>query len=282
MDSHKVVVVTGMGGMGAAIARRVGTGSVLVVADSHQATLDREVAELTGSGYHVVGLRVDVSDASSVDRLVDEATNRGEVTTVVHSAGLSPVQATAGAILKVDLLGAALMLDRFGAVIAAGGAGVFIASMAGTMRPVDPVFDQLLASTPTTELLALPKIAGITDPGEAYGVAKRANQVRMWSACMAWGARGARVNSISPGIIATPMGNAELHGPSGESMRAMIDHSATGRLGTPEDIAAAVEFLVGPNATFITGTDLLVDGGQVPFIRSALSVATNPAAPGPS
>ena len=270
MSSKRVVVVTGVGGMGSAVARRIGTGSVLVLADFDQLTLDREAAELSRSGYDVVAVSVDVSDSSSVDRLVGEAMNRGPVSTVVHTAGLSPVQATASAILKVDLLGTALMLDGFGAVIAPGGAGVFIASMAGTMRAIDPTLDQLLASAPTADLLGLPQISGITDPGEAYGIAKRANQVRMWTACMAWGTRGARVNTISPGIIATPMGNAELEGPSGESMRAMVDNSASKRLGTPEDIASAVEFLVGPNSTFINGTDLLVDGGAVPFVRSML------------
>ena len=112
----------------------------------------------------------------------------------------------------------------------------------------------------------------------AYGLAKRANQVRVWSACMAWGARGARINSISPGIIATPMGNEELAGPSGEMMQAMIDNSAARRLGTAEDIAAAVEFLVGPNSSFITGTDLLVDGGEVPFIRSSMTALMDPPA----
>jgi NAD(P)-dependent dehydrogenase (short-subunit alcohol dehydrogenase family) len=168
------------------------------------------------------------------------------------------------------------MLDRFGAVIARGGAGVFVASNSGAMQPADPVLDQLLASTPAEQLLAIPQIAAVTDPLQAYPLAKRANQVRMWSACMTWGARGARVNTISPGIIATPMGNAELRGPNGEMMRVMIDCSATRRLGTPEDIAAAVEFLVGPNSTFITGTDLLVDGGELPFVRSALAGAMNP------
>ena len=276
MDSHGVVVVTGAGGMGKAIIRRLGTGSCVVLGEFDQATLDRETNELIASGYDVVGVGLDVSDASSIDALVAEATSRGPVTTVVHTAGLSPVQATAEAIMKVDLLGTALMLDRFGAVIARGGAGVFVASNSGAMQPADPVLDQLLASTPAEQLLAIPQIAAVTDPLQAYPLAKRANQVRMWSACMTWGARGARVNTISPGIIATPMGNAELRGPNGEMMRVMIDCSATRRLGTPEDIAAAVEFLVGPNSTFITGTDLLVDGGELPFVRSALAGAMNP------
>ena len=280
MSERTVIVITGVGGMGAAVARRIGTGSTVVLADFDEATLAREEAALRGTGYDVRSVHVDVSDASSIDALVSEATALGAVATVVHTAGLSPVQATPEAILHVDLLGTALMLDKFGAVIAAGGAGVFIASMAGTMHPVSPELDHLLATTPTDELLAIPAIAAITDPNEAYGHAKRANQVRMWSACMAWGARGARVNTISPGIIGTPMGNAELDGPSGDMMRMMISESASGRIGTPEDIAAAVEFLTGPSSTFITGTDLLVDGGVVPFIKAALPPGVSPAALG--
>ena len=189
----------------------------------------------------------------------------GRVEVLVHTAGLSPVQASVGAILRVDLLGAALMLDAFGAVIAPGGAGVFIASSAGSMMPQDVDFERRLATTPTATLLDLPELAesAIGDPGFAYGIAKRANQVRVRAASVPWGRRRARVNSISPGVISTPMGLAELDGPSGEFMQSMVTGSGTGRLGTPDDIAAAAEFLCGPQASFITGTDLLVDGGAV-------------------
>jgi NAD(P)-dependent dehydrogenase (short-subunit alcohol dehydrogenase family) len=187
------------------------------------------------------------------------------VTAVVHTAGVSPVQASVDAIMRVDLLGTALMLDAFGDVIGHGGAGVFISSMAGTMAALDPDFEVRLATTPTGQLLALAELSAgaISDSGTAYAIAKRANQVRVRAASLSWGRRGARVNSISPGVISTPMGAAELDGPHGEIMRAMIAASGTGRIGTPEDIAGAAIFLIGSDAGFITGTDLLVDGGVI-------------------
>jgi NAD(P)-dependent dehydrogenase (short-subunit alcohol dehydrogenase family) len=183
---------------------------------------------------------------------------------------VSPVQASVDAIMRVDLLGTALMLDAFGEVISPGGAGVFIASMAGTMASLDPDFEARLATTPTDQLLALGGLSGgaVMDPGTAYAVAKRANQLRVRAASLLWGRRGARVNSLSPGIIATSMGAAELDGPHGEIMRAMIAASGTGRIGTPEDIAGAVNFLIGDDAGFITGTDLLVDGGVIASLRT--------------
>jgi NAD(P)-dependent dehydrogenase (short-subunit alcohol dehydrogenase family) len=268
MAASKVLVITGAGGMGAAVARRSGAGGAVVLADVNAANLEREVGELSEMGYDAHGVPCDVSDKAAVSNLVEEAARLGPITQVVHTAGLSPVQASAEAIFKVDLYGFALMLDAFGAVVAPGGSGVFIASMAGTMFPLDDALVQALATTPTEELLGLEAVSEVTDPGHAYSLAKRGNQARVEMACGAWGARGARVNSISPGIIATPMGNAELAGPNGDGMRMMIDLSASKRVGTPEDIAMAVEFLLGPNATFITGTDLLVDGGAVPFVKS--------------
>jgi NAD(P)-dependent dehydrogenase (short-subunit alcohol dehydrogenase family) len=263
MSGLDVLVVVGVGGMGAAAARRLGAGRTVVLADVNRPTVDAVAAGLVADGYLVEPHTVDVGDAASVAALAEVAARLGPVRTVVHTAGLSPVQAPAEAVLRVDLLGTALILDAFGAVITGGGAGVCIASMAGTMAALDAELERRLATTPATELLALPEVAAVTDPGAAYGLAKRGNQVRVKAAAAAWGLRGARVNSISPGIIATPMGNAELEGPSGEMMRGMIQASATGRLGTPEDIAAAVDFLTGSHATFITGTDLLVDGGAV-------------------
>ena len=261
----RVVVVTGLGGMGEAIARRIGSGSTLVLADVNATALAAVAEGLRADGYLVVERVTDVSDAGAVDALAAAANERGRVDVVIHTAGVSPVQAPVEAILRVDLLGTALLLDAFGAVIAPGGAGVVIASMAGTMASLEPDLERRLATTATSELLGLPELAvGVVDnPGTAYGIAKRANQVRVRAASLAWGRRGARVNSISPGIISTPMGVAELGGPSGEFMRAMIAGSATGRIGTPHDIAAAVEFLTGPHSTFVTGTDLLVDGGVV-------------------
>jgi NAD(P)-dependent dehydrogenase (short-subunit alcohol dehydrogenase family) len=270
-QSDRVVVVTGVGGMGSAIAKRLGSGSTILVADVNASALGVVAGELRADGYRVVEQVTDVSEVSAVAALAEAASALGRVEVLVHTAGLSPVQASVHAILLVDLLGPALLLDAFGSVIAPGGAGVFIASMAGTMYPQDAEFEWRLATTPTADLLELPELSEevITDPGTAYGIAKRANQARVRAAALSWGRRSARVNSISPGIISTPMGNAELDGPSGEFMRAMVAGSATGRLGTPHDIAAAVEFLVGPQASFISGTDLLVDGGVVASILAA-------------
>jgi NAD(P)-dependent dehydrogenase (short-subunit alcohol dehydrogenase family) len=179
------------------------------------------------------------------------------------------VQAPIEAIIRVDLVGTALMLDAFGRVMSSGGAGVFISSMAGTMATLDPEFEGRLASTPTEHLAELDELSpgSIADPGTAYVVAKRANQVRVRAASLLWGRRGARVNTISPGVISTAMGASELEGPSGELMRAMIAGSGTRRIGTPEDIAGVVDFLISRHAGFITGTDVLVDGGVVASLQ---------------
>jgi NAD(P)-dependent dehydrogenase (short-subunit alcohol dehydrogenase family) len=271
MDSSEVVVVVGVGGMGAAIARRLGTGGTLVLADRDEVTLERERSHLAEVGYRVVAAPVDVADATSVDELVEVSAGLGDVRTLIHTAGLSPVQASIAAILRVDLLGAALVLDAFGAVIGQGGAGVLIASMAGHVQDFPADLEARLRTTPSAELLSIPELAELETPAGAYCLAKRGNHLRVEAAAKRWAERGARVNSISPGVIATPMGNAELHGPMGDGMRSQIELSAAGRMGTPEDIAAAVEFLVSPAASFITGTDLLVDGGSVPSIRALVA-----------
>ncbi|MCW2881410.1 MAG: Short-chain type dehydrogenase/reductase [Sphaerisporangium sp.] len=268
--STTVKVIIGIGGMGRAIARRLGSGSTLVLADYSTEVLALAARDLRDEGHQVVTQKVDISDTASVVALARAAADVGPVTTVVHTAGLSPVQAAPGAILAVDLLGTATVLDAFGEVIVAGGAGVFIASIAGHLASLPTEVEHALSTTPTAELLALPFLSAksIATSSAAYGLAKRANQLRVAAAAHSWGRRGARVNSISPGIIATSMGQAELAGSAGEAMRAMISASAAGRLGTAEDIAAAADFLTGPHATFITGTDVLVDGGVVAAHRN--------------
>ncbi|MFF8494742.1 SDR family oxidoreductase [Streptomyces albidoflavus] len=267
---RNVVVVIGVGGMGEAIARRQGPGNRLLLADFDEATLAAVAERLRGQGHEVVTQAVDVSSASSVTALAEAAAGLGPVTQVVHTAGLSPVQASPAAVLRVDLLGTALVVEEFGHVVAPGGAGVVIASMAGHMlrSPLTAEQESALAHTPAGELLRLP----FADPealGQgSYGLAKYGNRLRVQAASAAWGARGARINSVSPGVIATPMGQQELDGASGRTMRAMVAASGTGRLGTPEDIAEAAAFLLGPGASFITGNDLLVDGGVVAALRS--------------
>jgi NAD(P)-dependent dehydrogenase (short-subunit alcohol dehydrogenase family) len=264
--SKAVLVVIGTGGMGLSIARRCGSGKVVLLADYSQEALAAATETLQGEGHAVEALRTDVSSRADVAALADAAASLGHVHQVAHTAGLSPAQATTEAILRVDLLGTAVVLDEFAPVVASGGAGVVIASMAGHMAAnFPPDQESLLANTPTDELLDLPFLAAdvVHDPGLAYGMAKRANHLRVRAASCVWGDAGARLNSISPGIISTPMGQQELASPQGQIMRALLAASCTGRLGTPDDIAAAAAFLLGPDASFITGTDLLVDGGAV-------------------
>jgi NAD(P)-dependent dehydrogenase (short-subunit alcohol dehydrogenase family) len=268
--AHEVLTVIGVGGMGQAIARRLGAGKTVLLADYNEETLASVAEALSADGHHVDTHGVDVSSPESVRKLAEHAASLGAVTQLAHTAGLSPAQASAEAILAVDLLGTALVLEEFGEVIASGGAGVAIASMAGHMfPPLTAEQEHALADTPSGELLALEFVSPqkITDSSIAYGIAKQANHIRVRAASAHWGRRGARINSISPGIISTPMGQQELASAVGDGMRAMVAASATGRLGTPEDIAAAAAFLLGPEASFITGTDLLVDGGVIAAIK---------------
>jgi len=269
--ARNVVVIIGIGGMGQAIARRQGPGARVLAADFDQDLLESVTGELRDEGYEVTPAVVDVSSRESVVALARQAASLGEVHAVAHTAGLSPVQAPVQAILAVDLLGVALVLEEFGKVIAHGGAGVVISSMAGHFQP--PLSDEdalRLATVPADELLSLPiaDASRFSGPGAAYSFAKYANLLRVRGAGPIWGDRGARVNSISPGVIATPMGRAELSGESGAVMQMMIDASNAKRAGAPADIAAAAEFLLGPASGFVSGTDLLVDGGVVSAVRT--------------
>ena len=268
-SDNEVLVVIGAGGMGLSIARRVGAGRTIVLADISQSGLEAAAEALSADGHQVLTQQVDVTSRASVASVADLAASSGRVTSVVHTAGLSPQQASAEAVLAVDLLGVALTIDEFGRVIEPGGAAVIIASMAAHMIPaLDADVQRQLAETPTDELLNLDACSAITDSRLAYPFAKRANQIRVAAAASAWGQRGARINSISPGVISTAMGRLELSSESGGLMRAMVDNAGVRRIGTPEDIAAATEFLLGSAAAFITGTDLLVDGGAVAAIQT--------------
>lgn len=266
---NRVLAVVGAGGMGQAIARRMGSGNTILLADIREDIL-RSVGEvLQSEGHRVITRQVDVSSAESVRELAGTAASLGQVAQIAHTAGLSPMQATALAILKVDLLGVALVLDEFAGVVAEGGAGVVISSMAGHFAPpFSPEQEQALSSTDAAELLSLPFLSQIEDPGAAYAAAKRANHLRVQAASARWAENGARVNSISPGIISTSMGRQELSSEHGQLMRAMIESSPARRVGTPDDIASAAAFLLGPQSGFITGADLLVDGGVVAASRA--------------
>ncbi|MFE7507460.1 SDR family oxidoreductase [Promicromonospora sp. NPDC057488] len=267
-----VLAVIGAGGMGEAVVRRLGSGRRVLIADLDVELLGRLERQLSGEGFDVTTQKVDVADRESMTATAEAAAELGAVHTAVHTAGLSPVQAPAEAILRVDMLGVAHFLDAFSAVIAPGGSGVVIASMAGMLSAgrLPAEVEVALATTPTDDLLGLQLLSdeSFADAGAAYALSKRANQLRVQAAARVWGARGARINSVSPGVISTPMGQEELASESGTQMRRLLAASAVGAPGTAGDIAAAVEFLTGPSAGYVTGTDLLVDGGVVAGVRT--------------
>jgi len=206
-QGKEVVVITGLGGMGMAIARRLGSGRQLILADYAQDLLDRGAAQLRGEGHTIETVRVDVSDPRSVVHLAEHTSQHGPLRAIVHTAGVSPVQASAERVVHVDVLGTAHILDAFLPYVTPGTVAVCIASMAGTMTILPPEVEHALATTRTSDLATLPILDPSTlDPSTAYGIAKRANQVRVQAAAIPWGRQSGRVISISPGIISTPMG----------------------------------------------------------------------------
>jgi NAD(P)-dependent dehydrogenase (short-subunit alcohol dehydrogenase family) len=260
----KVTVVIGAGSIGQAIARRVSAGKHVVLADLRQENADAAAKVLMDAGFDVTTAVVDVSSRESVQALVKTATALGDITGVIHAAGVSPSQAPVATILHVDLYGTALVLEEFGNVIAEGGSGIVIASQSGHRLPaLSAEQNKALATTPVEKLLALPMLQAdqVTDPLNAYQISKRANSLRVMAEAVRWGKRGARVNTISPGIIFTPLARDELSGPRGEGYRRMLDLSPAGRGGTPDEVGAVGALLMGPEGTFITGSDFLMDGG---------------------
>lgn len=259
-----VIIVIGTGSIGQAIARRVSAGKHVLLADLRHENAVAAAKVLGDAGFEVSTANVDVASRTSVHALVEMAASLGAVTGVIHAAGVSPTQASPATILRVDLYGTALVLEEFGNVIASGGAGVVIASQSGHRLPaLSPEQNQALATTPADELLALPMLQPdqVTDPLHAYQLSKRGNSLRVMAEAVRWGKRGARVNTVSPGIICTPLAKDELNGPRGAGYRRMIEMSAVGRIGTPDEVGAVAALLMGADGAFITGSDFLMDGG---------------------
>ena len=259
-----VVVVIGAGQIGQAIARRISAGKHVVLADLRQENAAAAAEVLANAGFDVSTAIVNVSSRESVHALAETATAFGDITGVIHAAGVSPSQASVETILAVDLYGTALVLEEFGSVIARGGAGVVISSQSGHRLPaLTAEQDAALATTPTEHLLELPMLqpGQVTDTLHAYQLAKRGNSLRVMAEAVRWAKRGARVNTISPGIIITPLAKDELTGPRGEGYRRMIDLAPTGRAGTPDEVGTVGALLMGPDGAFITGSDFLMDGG---------------------
>lgn len=262
--SRKVVVVIGVGGMGMSIARRLAAGRRLLLADYSDNNLNAALTALRPEGHNVTGHTMNVVDYSAVCKLAEEAGQLGHIDAIIHTAGVSPTMASSKQIFEIDLLGTANVIEAFLPVASPGTSLVCIASMAGNMIELSSDLERHLATAALDQLLHHKEIELETsNPGFAYGLAKRGNQLRVQGAARAWGDKGARVNSISPGVTSTALLQVELEGPGGDAVRSLVDTSAARRFGTPDDIANAVNFLVSSDSDFITGNDILVDGGAV-------------------
>lgn len=265
-----VLVVIGVGGIGMAIARREGAGKIVLLADINENILSKAAQELQDTGYVVETQQTDVSSQSSVEALVAKAAALGNVLQVVNTAGLSPNMASVEKLLQVDLVGAVYVLEAFGKVIAEGGAGIHISSMAGHMIPaLGAETDKALMVTPADQLMSLPVLqpANVPNTTYAYCLSKRANHLRIQAECLKWAERGGRVNSISPGIILTALAKHELDSPIGDGYRAMINQSASKRVGTVDEVASLAHYLLGPDSGFTTGSDFLMDGGVIAAMK---------------
>lgn len=259
-----VMIWTGAGQIGMAIARRMGYGMKIVVGDKKLENAQTIAEIMNAAGFDVVPVEMDLSNRASIQNLIIEAQTYGEITMMVNAAGVSPSQAPIEAILNVDLYGTAVLLEEVGKVIAPGGVGVTISSQSGHRMPaLTPEEDEQLACTPSEELLALELLRpeNITDTLHAYQLAKRCNEKRVMAESVKWGARGARINSISPGIIVTPLAIDEFNGPRGDFYKNMFAKCPAGRPGTADEVANVAELLMSDRGAFITGADFLIDGG---------------------
>ena len=260
--AKKVTVLVGAGSIGQAIIRRVSAGKHIVLADYSLEHAQQAATTLENAGFECSTIKCDLGSKDDILKLVAFATSMGEVTNVVNAAGVSPSQAPVDEILRVDLYGTSVLLQEFGKVIAEGGSGVIISSQSGHRLPALTLEqNEALATTPVDELLSLPFIAQITDTLKAYQYSKRCNVLRVMYEATRWGRRGATINSISPGIIITPLANDELHGPRKDGYLKMIESMPAGRAGTPDEVGDLAEFLMSSRGRFVSGADFLIDGG---------------------
>lgn len=259
-----VMILTGAGQIGMAIARRMGYGMKIVIGDKNKTNAEAIAKTMNEAGFDAVPVEMDLSSRSSILALIAEAQKYGKISMLVNAAGVSPSQASIKTILKVDLYGTAVLLEEVGKVIKPGGVGVTISSQSGHRMPaLTPEEDEQLATTPTEQLLSLDILQpqNIRDTLHAYQMAKRCNVKRVMAEAVKWGERGARVNSISPGIIVTPLALDEFNGPRGDFYKNMFAKCPAGRPGTADEVANVAELLMSSKGAFITGSDFLIDGG---------------------
>lgn len=259
-----VVIWTGAGQIGMAIARRIGYGKKIVVGDKNFKNASAIAKIMTDAGFDIVPAVMDLGNRESILNFIEKARKFGEISTLINSAGVSPSQASIETILKVDLYGTAVLLEEVGKVIKEGGVGVTISSQSGhRMKQLTPDEDELLAITPVEELLNIEflRLENIKDTLHAYQLAKRCNEKRVMAQSVKWGEKGARINSISPGIIVTPLAIDEFNGPRGDFYKNMFANCPARRPGTADEVANVAELLMSDKGAFITGADFLIDGG---------------------
>lgn len=259
-----VMILTGAGQIGMAIARRMGYGMKIVIGDKSIRNAGTISKIMNAAGFDTEAVEMDLSSRESIKNIIEKAQSFGEISMLVNAAGVSPSQAPIEAILKVDLYGTAVLLEEVGKVIKKGGVGVTISSQSGWRMPaLTAEEDELLATAPTEELLNLPllQIENIRDTLHAYQMAKRCNEKRVMAQSVEWGKRGARINAIAPGIIVTPLAIDEFNGPRGDFYKNMFAKCPAGRPGTTDEVANVAELLMSEKGAFITGSTFLVDGG---------------------
>lgn len=260
----EVVIAIGAGQIGMAIARRIGYGKKIILGDKSIENANKVAKNMNEAGFDVTPIETDISSLESVRDLIKNAQKNGEISMLINAAGVSPSQASIKEILKVDLYGTALILEEIGKVIKEGGVGVTISSQSGhRMEALSAEIDKKLALTPTEELLNLEilELKNIRDTLHAYQLAKRCNVKRVMAEAVKWGKRGARINSISPGIIVTPLAIDEFNGVRGDFYKNMFMKSPAKRPGTADEVANVAELLMSDKGAFITGADFLIDGG---------------------
>lgn len=267
-----LAVITGAtGGTGRAVARRLGLRYRLVLSGRSEEAVQRLHEGLEEEGYDVaLSTTTDVSSKESVEALAAAAAEVGALGTLVHTAGLSPALADWEPIVTVNLLGTAHVLDAFLPHAVPGSSAITIGSVAAHTFPASPEVDAILDEPYADDLLSrLEPLLRLVDVDKtpysfsvrAYGASKRGTIRLVERGVCDWAERGARILSISPGTIVTPMGRKEMS--SNPLAAAVADITPLRRLGMPVDIAAVVDFFASDSASYITGVDLLVDGGIV-------------------